>query len=64
MNTTTSKTFSSTNAAHAWLSNNSGLWAGLSYERQHEIHDCLEADGRATIQTPSGDSFEAIVAAS
>ena len=57
------KAFATNNQAHEWLCQNSGMWAGLSHERQAEIHEELEGAGNAAVQTPTGVWFQAFVTA-
>ena len=55
----TIKFFWSADAAVAWLSANSGLWAGLSTEAIDDLYEGLEQDGAVRWTTPMGDTLEA-----
>ena len=55
------KIFPTIEAAVSWLNSVSGLWAGLSEHAQSACYDCLEAEGFASVRTPKGEVFTAIV---
>ena len=55
------KIFSNIEAAVSWLNSVSGLWAGLSENDQSGCYDCLEVEGFASVRTPLGEVFTAIV---
>lgn len=61
--TTITKDFTNAEQAHAWLSDNSGLWAGLTGEMQAALYAQLDANGEATTQPPTGPWYRAVVVA-
>jgi len=61
INTTTTATFSKAAEAVRWLNRNSGLWAGLSTEDQEGCYELLEEEGFASVRTPFGHVFKAVI---
>ena len=49
------KTFETATEAVQWVVDNSGLWAGVGVEDQHEIYDALESQGQCVFPTVGGD---------
>jgi hypothetical protein len=55
------KIFTDIETAVSWLNAQSGLWVGLTEEGQSKVYDCLETEGFASVRTPKGEVFTAIV---
>ena len=59
--TTTTNPFGAASEAVSWLNANSGLWAGLSTEDQEGCYELLEQEGLASVRTPLGHVFRAVI---